>query len=593
MSRNKPSSAPRVKKKTRTDGIFLGQTSLPGENDFSSPSIQRPRITQPTPASARAFFTPKIFTPKKRSLFPSQELSEELHQLSLYRNAHIKSIGSSRQENTALIHNENRAPGFDTVVGTNNRHGVSSEQDYSGSRSLITFNRSAARKDRARTLSPKEHPNDRDKVNIRRKKTITSLSGHPPIYIENDSSDSDRKSIIYLSSDESEPESSGRADTENTENQLADILDKLSNHIRPIYQMRRLPFLRRTLRRAMDSLGRYSINEYISHPMKTHYKWGGVQLTGSDLFGGCWWCPICQILNFDTQQGLFLHISKIHGNCEYTVVKCSMNYDYLEVIVPDAPESDSEEDMNSKDSGEDEEFDTSDTDISSVEIHSISDSPSLEEIEPLLRDMSVYNEKRFLDSHRVKLRESPEMEPNMSIQQAMNIVKRPPRPIDPENPDRYPTPPPYDNLEGPSAVYPYISPQTYSARPGGPKLYDLLNELPLDQFGIMEWLIIDWEEDLFELDNVRDEDKMMRALWNRWIFLHRNKFIENYGNGIKMFIDEYWRMIHRGAGYGALQVWLLVLVKNKFLTGSQYCEALRYYTNLVGMDHWHPKKDLS
>lgn len=37
----------------------------------------------------------------------------------------------------------------------------------------------------------------------------------------------------------------------------------------------------------------------------------------------------------------------------------------------------------------------------------------------------------------------------------------------------------------------------------------------------MDWLIIDQEEDLFELDNVRDEDKMMRALWNRWIFLNR------------------------------------------------------------------------
>ena len=39
----------------------------------------------------------------------------------------------------------------------------------------------------------------------------------------------------------------------------------------------------------------------------------------------------------------------------------------------------------------------------------------------------------------------------------------------------------------------------------------------------------------------------------------RNKFIEDYGEGIIMFIDEYWRMIHRGAGYSALQVWLLVI----------------------------------
>lgn len=61
----------------------------------------------------------------------------------------------------------------------------------------------------------------------------------------------------------------------------------------------------------------------------------------------------------------------------------------------------------------------------------------------------------------------------------------------------------------------------YSARPGGPKLYDLLNELPMEEFGLMGWFVIDKEEEIFEQDDVRDEDKVMQALWARWIILHR------------------------------------------------------------------------
>lgn len=98
---------------------------------------------------------------------------------------------------------------------------------------------------------------------------------------------------------------------------------------------------------------------------------------------------------------------------------------------------------------------------------------------------------------------------------------RPPRPIDPVDPERYPTPPPYDNLEGPSAVYPYLDSDSYSARPGGPKLYDLLNSLPLEPFGMLQWFIIDKEEEIFEQDDVGDEEKVIMALWARWITLNR------------------------------------------------------------------------
>ena len=61
----------------------------------------------------------------------------------------------------------------------------------------------------------------------------------------------------------------------------------------------------------------------------------------------------------------------------------------------------------------------------------------------------------------------------------------------------------------------------YSCRPSGPKLYDILGAKSLEEFGILAWSIIDREEELFEIDGVRDEDKVIQALWCRWIMLNR------------------------------------------------------------------------
>ncbi|KAH9910215.1 uncharacterized protein B0H18DRAFT_1130530 [Fomitopsis serialis] len=115
------------------------------------------------------------------------------------------------------------------------------------------------------------------------------------------------------------------------------------------------------------------------------------------------------------------------------------------------------------------------------------------------------------------------------------------------------------STETPHAQYPYIPEGDYSCRPGGPKVYDLLNTMPLEQYGVLSWMIVDREEELFELDDVRDEDKVMMALWNRWIMLNRPDFIfKGYIKGVLAFVDEHWRMIHRAAGWGALRAFLLV-----------------------------------
>lgn len=81
----------------------------------------------------------------------------------------------------------------------------------------------------------------------------------------------------------------------------------------------------------------------------------------------------------------------------------------------------------------------------------------------------------------------------------------------------------YDDLLDPSVRPPYLPFKTveFSCRPGGPKLYDLLAAKSLDRFGILAWSIIDREEELFEMDGTRDEDKVMQALWCRWIMLNR------------------------------------------------------------------------
>lgn len=81
----------------------------------------------------------------------------------------------------------------------------------------------------------------------------------------------------------------------------------------------------------------------------------------------------------------------------------------------------------------------------------------------------------------------------------------------------------HDDFLDPSIRPPYLPFKTveFSCRPNGPKLYDILGAKSLDEFGILAWSVIDREEEIFEVDGVRDEDKVMQALWSRWITLNR------------------------------------------------------------------------
>lgn len=140
---------------------------------------------------------------------------------------------------------------------------------------------------------------------------------------------------------------------------------------------------------------------------------------------------------------------------------------------------------------------------------------------------------------------------------------------------------------GPTARYPYLpeSGDMYSCRPGGPRLYDILNRLPLEPFGVLSWVIVDREEELFELDDVLDEDKVMLALWYRWIFLNRNVFIASYFNGTRTFVTENWKLIRQAAGIAALRTWLLVLCVNNFLLPLEVVSLMQLYQSLVDSEN--------
>ena len=66
-----------------------------------------------------------------------------------------------------------------------------------------------------------------------------------------------------------------------------------------------------------------------------------------------------------------------------------------------------------------------------------------------------------------------------------------------------------------------LKPPLESCRPGGARIYDLLNEESLDRFGILAWSIVDREEEIYEHSDLTDGDKAILALWNRWIFFNR------------------------------------------------------------------------
>ncbi|KAF8480158.1 hypothetical protein DFH94DRAFT_462959 [Russula ochroleuca] len=61
----------------------------------------------------------------------------------------------------------------------------------------------------------------------------------------------------------------------------------------------------------------------------------------------------------------------------------------------------------------------------------------------------------------------------------------------------------------------------FSCRPCGPRLFDLVARDSISDYGLTSWSLLERDEELFEIDDVRDEEKAIQAMWNRWIFFQR------------------------------------------------------------------------
>lgn len=172
--------------------------------------------------------------------------------------------------------------------------------------------------------------------------------------------------------------------------------------------------------------------------------------------------------------------------------------------------------------------------------------------------------------------------PQRSISPIPYKLKRSPSPqLPPASPEEK------DPL-GPAASPPYFPAKSeyggpdmeYSCRPGGGRLYDLLGTLPMEPYGVLAWVVLDKEDEIFDSD-MKDEHKVMHALWARWIMLNRNYFIHDFYAGTIAFVNDYWKMIYRAAGWRALRYWLLLLLTNRFLTGPEVANVLRNYEDRV------------
>ncbi|KAI0264680.1 hypothetical protein BC834DRAFT_250486 [Gloeopeniophorella convolvens] len=152
------------------------------------------------------------------------------------------------------------------------------------------------------------------------------------------------------------------------------------------------------------------------------------------------------------------------------------------------------------------------------------------------------------------------------------------------------TPGPCDPL-GPAAMSPYLPVNIhgseesfrFSSRPGGQRLFDLVSRYPMSDYGLTSWSILERDEELFEIDDMRDEEKALQALWNRWIFSKRRQFFLDPSGTVTQFIDAFKPTITETAGWKGLRVWLLLLAKHRYLTGDDVVVAMGHYEASVGL----------
>ncbi|KAJ8482870.1 hypothetical protein ONZ51_g5064 [Trametes cubensis] len=462
------------------------------------------------------------------------------------------------------------------------------------------------------------------------------------------------RKLNIVSSDEEDEIIELSSDVGEDTNELIEAFDALTLGTLRLMQRKRLPFLPRNLRvgfqhRCIQADVRTGPKESPLIPVKVVYRYypdglddGDDVLVDDDDFQEWtgtmtrWCCPLCQLHKpFNTRAMLQYHLT-----CDHREVKVSWSERKhrdgrqwcITLILPDHDELNESTSEESEDDEDEDEQRVKDQIRDTANAHSVSRSPrwSASTLPSNIRNPLFLPGSDDEDSPTpITPPHLPEAVEELSATgeeiKPKQLMDEPgtPEDIKPQNleslqerrpdistsirasyrgmlPPRYPSPPPPTDPLGPAAQYPYLwkagdeeSEQApYSCRIGGPRIFDLLNELPLDEFGVMSWAVVDREEELFEMDDVRDEDKVMLALWNRWIMLNNSKFIFNdYSKGVHQFLDKYWPIIHKAAGWRALRAFLLMMNANHYFPMKKVLDALKYYEEKTGMKLWYREEE--
>lgn len=120
-----------------------------------------------------------------------------------------------------------------------------------------------------------------------------------------------------------------------------------------------------------------------------------------------------------------------------------------------------------------------------------------------------------------------------------------------------------------------------SCRPCGPRLFDVIAKEPISKYGLTSWSLLERDEELFEIDDVRDEEKAMQALWNRWIFFKRRHYLHDPRKAVIEYLEAFKSPIMKTAGWKGVRVWLLLLAKHKYLTGDDVVTVMTHYESLA------------
>ncbi|KAK0232269.1 hypothetical protein EDD85DRAFT_888940 [Armillaria nabsnona] len=391
-----------------------------------------------------------------------------------------------------------------------------------------------------------------------------------------------------------------------------ELLDAMKAHYFTILRMQdtsRLPFLRRSLRRGFRNQCRlrgYGLQRPSSKPHITLvYDCPSAKRTCTTHVTD-WLCPVCELHGaFDNQEQLSCHLTWDHPELE---IRWEREFSLssvqpvgprwrLEVTIPAIPAPPPPSIEHPTQDAIENEPPTEET--REPQVQRELDLPAEPRPEPSLSDEGLLRPAIVHpvtpQTMSVPTAASLRSTTPASTPQKMKIFQSIFRPSSTpsafprvaKRTDRSCTPPPPDRMLGPAAQPPYLPDNLYSCRPGGPRVFDLLQMLDMRPFGVLAWTIIEREEEIFESDDIRDEHKVMHALWARWILLNRSKFIANYCRGITEFVDDYWPIIHKAAGWKALRFWLMTMLANRYLKGEEVSSVLKFYEAKTQMDLWY------